>query len=103
MSSESCEVPVSNNSLSLTTIASSGSSLIDMLNQQPYQTTADDDPTLLMFRENTKPCFNQIPNSDSNVKDNDNLSTLFNTTGRERNSTGPLKQWLYEHQDHPCE
>ncbi|CAF1510806.1 unnamed protein product, partial [Didymodactylos carnosus] len=31
----------------------------------------------------------------------DKLSTLFNTTGRERNSTGPLKQWLFEHQQHP--
>ena len=27
----------------------------------------------------------------------DKLSTLFNTTGREKNSTGPLKQWLFEH------
>lgn len=33
----------------------------------------------------------------------DKLSTLFNTTGREKNSTGPLKQWLFEHQQHPCE
>ena len=32
----------------------------------------------------------------------DKLSTLFNTTGREKNSTGPLKQWLFEHQHHPC-
>lgn len=32
----------------------------------------------------------------------DKLSTLFNTTGREKNSTGPLKQWLFEHQQHPC-
>ncbi|CAF0815593.1 unnamed protein product [Didymodactylos carnosus] len=37
-----------------------------------------------------------------NTSDNDDkLSTLFNTTGRERNSTGPLKQWLFEHQHHP--
>jgi hypothetical protein len=41
-------------------------------------------------------------NNKTNFLENDKLSTLFNATGRERNSTGPLKEWLYEHRDHPC-
>jgi hypothetical protein len=58
-----------------------GSSLIYMLHQQSYPTTHEDT---------------------SSHNKHSKLSTLFNTTGRERNSTGPLKQWLYEHRDHPC-
>ena len=93
MSSKQCVVPTSNDPLIIKVIIPSGSSLMDMLNQQSNQPTNQD---------------NSTSNSELNSKDNDTgtendkLSTLFNTTGRERNSTGPLKQWLYEHQDNPC-
>jgi len=102
MSSECYEIPVSKNSLIHTIILSSGSSLIDMLNQQSCQITSEDDSTSITFIEDTKSNIKQTQNSESDDKNNDKLSTLFNPTGRERNSTGPLKQWLYKHQDDPC-
>ncbi len=85
MSSESYEFRIPTNASLDTVIFTSGSSLIDMLNKQTPQS----------HNEDTK-------SSQNKQIENDQLSTLFNTTGRERNSTGPLKQWLYEHQDHPC-
>ncbi|CAF4792440.1 unnamed protein product, partial [Rotaria magnacalcarata] len=42
------------------------------------------------------------PDLSTQNSNDDKLSTLFNTTGREKNSTGPLKHWLFEHQHHPC-
>jgi len=116
MSSECYEVPISNSSLINTIILSSGSSLMDMLNEGSCQTTGEDHSASITFIEDTKSHIKQTRNSESNGKINqilsannnnnileyDKLSTLFNTTGRERNSTGPLKQWLYEHQNHPC-
>jgi hypothetical protein len=106
MSSACYELSISNKSLINTTILSSGSSLLDMLNQQSCQITSEDDSTSIIFIEDTKSNINQTQNSESDVKnnllENDKLSKLFNPTGRERNSTGPLKQWLYKHQDDPC-
>jgi hypothetical protein len=96
MSSECYEHPVSNNKPMSTIIFSPGSSLIDMLNQQSYSTTNED------TNSHNKKLQNSELDQSNNFCEHDKLSTLFNTTGRERNSTGPLKQWLYEHQDHPC-
>ncbi|CAF1176155.1 unnamed protein product [Adineta ricciae] len=78
-----------------------------MLNQQSYISTGEDemlfdDTTPITFGENKKSnC--KINKTDVPVQypNDDKLSTLFNTTGREKNSTGPLKQWLFEHQQHP--
>jgi hypothetical protein len=99
MPSKHHEVHKLNNTLPNITIVASGSSLLDMLNQQS-------DSTTVTFVENTRPCLKQVqtskPNGKDSSTDNGKLSTLFNTTGRERNSTGPLKQWLYQHKDHPC-
>jgi hypothetical protein len=93
------------------------SSIIDLLNQQSYDISGEDETTSIAFSENKKSCLQHYENSESNGKEtqilfvkkndlclleHDELSTLFNTTGRERNSTGPLKQWLFEHQYHPC-
>ena len=72
MSSECNELTVTSNVTIDDSIVPSDSSLIDLLNEQKTNFEYD------------------------------KSSTLFNTTGRERNSTGPLKQWLYEHRDHPC-
>ncbi|CAF1176336.1 unnamed protein product [Rotaria sordida] len=102
MSSQSYERSKSNNSSMNVTIVASGSSLIDLLNQQTSQTTSKDDSTPTMLSENiSRRRTQQTRNSESNGRDNERLSTLFNTTGRERNTTAPLKQWLYEHQHHP--
>ncbi len=97
-----------------------------MLNQQSYLNAGEDE---MLFDDTTPITFGE--NKKSNCKMNktdlpiqysngikwhsflekkelnwnfldDKLSTLFNTTGREKNSTGPLKQWLFEHQHHPC-
>ncbi|CAF1187252.1 unnamed protein product [Adineta steineri] len=106
---------LSNNSLVDIVILTSGSSLTDMLNQQPCSTTDSNNSTVVKFIKATKSYCQQTQNSKSNCKDNrilpakknddtmseEKLSTLFKTTGRERNSTGPLKQWLYQNQDHP--
>ena len=98
-----------------------------MFHQQTYLTTGGDDELLLddstpiTFGENKKTNCKMVktdlPVVSSNGKHacprrytthceltvlDDKLSTLFNTTGREKNSTGPLKQWLFEHQHHPC-
>ncbi|CAF1061141.1 unnamed protein product [Adineta steineri] len=78
-----------------------------MHNQQLYLSAGEDD---MLFDDTTPITFGE--NKKSNCKTNkndvpiqypneDKLSTLFNTTGREKNSTGPLKQWLFEHQHHP--
>ncbi|CAF0980795.1 unnamed protein product [Adineta steineri] len=78
-----------------------------MLNQQSYLSAGEDD---MLYDDTTPITFGE--NKKSNCKTNkndlpiqypneDKLSTLFNTTGREKNSTGPLKQWLFEHQHHP--
>jgi hypothetical protein len=96
MSSECYEVSVSTNAPISTIIFSTGSSLIDMLNQQSYPTINED------TNLHNKQVQNSRLDQSNNICEHDKLSTLFNTTGRERNSTGPLKQWLYEHQDHPC-
>jgi len=74
-----------------------------MLNQQSYLSTGDDD---MLFDDTTPITFGENKKSNCKVNKNDlpnddKLSTLFNTTGREKNSTGPLKQWLFEHQHHP--
>jgi hypothetical protein len=98
-----------------------------MLNQQTYLSMGEDemlfdDTTPITFGENKKSNCKvnktdlpiQYPNGMINyillfskiiqfrTFSDDKLSTLFNTTGREKNSTGPLKQWLFEHQHHPC-
>ncbi|CAF2719642.1 unnamed protein product [Rotaria sp. Silwood2] len=91
----------SNNSLMNTAIIESSSSLIDLLNQQSPETTSESDPIPIMLSETTKQRIQQIRNPESNGRDNEKLSSLFNITGRERNTTTPLKEWLYEHQDHP--
>ncbi|CAF0929022.1 unnamed protein product [Rotaria sordida] len=78
-----------------------------MLHQESFASTGDDemlfdDTTPITFGENKKTnC--KVNKNDLSVQysNDDKLSTLFNTTGREKNSTGPLKQWLFEHQHHP--
>jgi hypothetical protein len=110
MSADCYEVPNSNNSSINIIILSSGSSLIDILNQQSCPSTDKVNSTPMTLMEDTKSHSRQTQDSESNNKihessnfqEDDKLSTLFNPTGRERNSTGPLKEWLYKHQDHPC-
>ncbi|CAF0855201.1 unnamed protein product [Adineta ricciae] len=87
----------SNNSLISIAIASAGSSLMDILSQQSCETT-DQLNTVTAVQYLNSPVVSIESMMDT---ENSKLSTLFSTTGRERNSTGPLKQWLYEHQDHP--
>lgn len=78
-----------------------------MYHQQTYRNTADDDmlhddATPVTFGENKKSNCKIIKSEQPvPISNDDKLSTLFNTTGREKNSTGPLKQWLFEHQQHP--
>ncbi|CAF4620233.1 unnamed protein product [Rotaria sp. Silwood1] len=78
-----------------------------MLHQQTFESTGDDemlfdDTTPVTFGENKKSNCKMNKNDLSTQHSNDDkLSTLFNTTGREKNSTGPLKQWLFEHQHNP--
>ncbi|CAF0725955.1 unnamed protein product [Rotaria sp. Silwood1] len=101
MSSPSYEDSKLNNSLINKIIVPSGSSLIDLLNQQSSQTTTEDDSIPTMLSNKARQRIEQIQNSESNGRENERLSSLFNTTGRERNTTTPLKKWLYEHQDNP--
>ena len=89
---------MSNKSLISIGIASAGSSLMDILNQESCE-MADQLNMLTAVQFLNSPIVSVEPMMDT---ENNKLSTLFSTTGRERNSTGPLKQWLYEHQDHPC-
>ncbi|CAF2637130.1 unnamed protein product [Rotaria sp. Silwood2] len=78
-----------------------------MLPQQTFASTGDDemlfdDTTPITFGENKKSnCKVNKNDLSTQYSNDDKLSTLFNTTGREKNSTGPLKQWLFEHQHHP--
>ncbi|UJR25739.1 hypothetical protein I4U23_007089 [Adineta vaga] len=115
MLSEYSDLSTSNNSFINISVLSSGSSLIDMLNQQSCEMTDQNDLTGIKILRKTDSIGKETKCTESssndnrvtstmetdNVKENCKLSTLFNTTGRERNSTGPLKQWLYEHQNHP--
>ncbi|CAF4306356.1 unnamed protein product [Rotaria socialis] len=78
-----------------------------MLHQQSFSSTGEDemlfdDTTPVTFGENKKSnCKGNKPDLSTQNSNDDKLSTLFNTTGREKNSTGPLKHWLFEHQHHP--
>jgi hypothetical protein len=71
MSSKCAELPISNNSLINPIILSSGSSLLDILNQQSHQTTDEDDSTSIIFIEEIKPHIKQTQNSESNGKINE--------------------------------